>query len=137
MELQMEKLGIISESNGKFSISGDGFVEGAPGSFQILRSTYFSLLWKEDIKYKIYIIKYPVIPSQYHSFAHKCLNNGDWKKYIMTIFDLHYTNSDSDDILDSSKLYTIISTDQIWKMTLNIFYNKSVTTISLPYLRKC
>lgn len=133
--MHMETLGIIIESNGKVLISGDGFVEGAPGSFQILRSTYFSLLWKEDIKYKIYIIKYPVIPSQYHSFAHKCLNNGDWKKYIMTIFDLHYTNSDN--ILDSSKLYSVISNDQIWKITFNIFHIDNMTTISLPYLRKC
>jgi hypothetical protein len=134
----METLGIIIEKDGKFTISGDCFVEAAPNIYQILRSTYFSLLWNENVKYKIYIIKYPVINSHYHSFAHKCLNNGDWKKYIFTVFDLYYSryNADSNDNLDC-KLYTIISNDQIWKITFNIFHIDNMTTISLPYLRKC
>ena len=86
----METYGFIIEKNGEISISGDPFIESSPTSYQIIRSTYFSLIWNKDSKYTLYFVKYPIARRDYLTFALNCSKTKTWHNYIVTQFNFSY-----------------------------------------------
>lgn len=141
----METYGFIIQTNGEISISGDPFIESSPTSYQIIRSTHFSLLWNKDSKYTIYFVKYPISARDYLSFALNCSKNSTWTNYIVTQFNLSYDVNPFD---IKNKILSVMSTDNQWKVTMNVFkFNlrqeennqiimKDSYTLSLPYVVK-
>jgi len=132
----METYGIVIERDGEYTISGDGFIENTPTSYQIIRSTYFSLIWKAETKYILHIVKYPVDYRNYLQFAHNCRSTNTWRYYLVTTFNISYEQNPYD---VNKKMLTFMSEDNTWDMTMNVLkYGNSTNefTISLPYLSK-
>jgi hypothetical protein len=132
----METYGLVIERDGKYTISGDGFIESSPTSYQILRSTNFSLLWKNNISYTLYFVKYPVKSTNYLQFAHECRKTNTWGQYIIATFYLSYDLNHTD---IQRKILTVASVDNLWRMTLNVYKydnNPNEYIISLPYISK-
>ena len=141
----METYGFIIDKDGEITISGEPFIASSPTSYQILRSTHFSLLWNKDCKYTIYFVKYPIATRDYLTFALNCSKTKTWHNYIITQFNFSY---DSNPFDIKNKILTVTSIDKQWKVTMNVFkYNlrqeennqiimKDSYTLSLPYVVK-
>jgi len=130
----METYGLVIDTHGEFSISGDPLIPNSPTSFQMLRSTHCSMIWNNESSYKIYFVKYPILSKDYLTYALNSLNNNTWQQNVITSFKISY----NDNIIDhNNKIITATSNDNIWKLTFNIIKNKTIgTTITLPYIIK-
>lgn len=134
----METYGFIIDKNGEITISGDPFIKSSDTSYQILRSTFFSLLWNKDSNYTLYFVKYPVPHKQYLIYAHTCRQNNTWQQYIVTQFNISYNTN----IIDvNKKMLSAMSTDKIWRVSM-IILKKTINsneeyTLTLPSVYKC
>ena len=141
----METYGFIIQTNGEISISGDPFIESSPTSYQIIRSTYFSLIWNKDSKYTLYFVKYPIARRDYLTFALNCSKDKTWTNYIVTQFTFSYENNPFD---IKNKMLTVTSNNKEWKVAMNVLKQnvrqeennqiimKDSYVLSLPYVVK-
>lgn len=128
--------GLVIEENGKITISGDPFMRiDDTESYQILRSTYCSIKWKPGAVYTLHFVKYNTHKNQYLQYAHTLRESGSWRRNIIATFDIAYNINDYTYIYDV-KTVKYISTDNKWRLSMNVFELDFFDVLTLPYITK-
>jgi hypothetical protein len=127
--------GLVIEEGDKITISGDPFIQiDSTDRYQILRSTYFSLKWFSDKAYKVHFVKYKVQKEHYLRYAHILREKGIWRENIIATFDIIYNEQNT--TISDDKTLGYISTNSLWKLTMNIFSTDLFDILTLPYVTK-
>jgi hypothetical protein len=128
--------GLVIEEDGKVTISGDPFMQiDDTERYQILRSTYCSLKWKPGAVYALHFVKYNTNKNQYLQYAHTLRESESWRRNIIATFNITYNINDYTYIYDV-KTVKYISTDNKWRLSMNVFESDFCDILTLPYVAK-